>query len=90
VVIGISTDKLEAQQKFTQEQKLNFPLYADTEQKVAKAFGVLMPKNQRLAQRVTFVIDKKGTVRKVYPKVNAAQHPQEVLDYVLENLAKKE
>src|SRR5262245_38620614 len=29
VVIGISTDKVDAQQKFTEKEKLNFPLFAD-------------------------------------------------------------
>ena len=86
MVIGVSTDKLEDQEKFTAKEKLNFPLYADPEQKAARAFGVLMP-NRQMAQRVTFVIDKKGIVRQVYPKVNAAKHPQEVLDYIKENLA---
>jgi peroxiredoxin len=43
-----------------------------------------------LAQRVTFVIDKKGTIRKIFAKVgNAGQHPGEVLAYVKEHLADK-
>jgi peroxiredoxin Q/BCP len=87
VVVGISTDKLDAQQQFTEKEKLNFPLYADAEQKAAKTFGVLGPAG--FAQRVTFVIDKKGIVRKIYRTVNPAQHPDEVLAYVKANLADK-
>jgi peroxiredoxin Q/BCP len=86
VVIGISTDKLDDQQKFTDKEKLNFPLYADAERKVSKAFGALMP-DRPFAGRMTFVIDKKGIVRKIYPKVDAAKHPDEVLNYVKANLA---
>ena len=41
------------------------------------------------ASRVTFVIDKDGTVRKIFRVANAAKHPAEVLDYVKENLAEK-
>lgn len=41
------------------------------------------------AGRQTFVIDKKGVVRKIYPKVDAAKHPDEVLAFVKENLAEK-
>src|SRR5438270_10548177 len=87
VVIGISTDKLEQQQQFTDKEKLNFPLYADPDKKVAKAFGVLQPAGY--AQRATFVIDKKGIVRKIYPKADAGKHPAEVLAYVKEHLADK-
>jgi peroxiredoxin len=38
------------------------------------------------AMRTTFVIDKKGVVRKIYNKVDTGKHPDEVLDYVKENL----
>ena len=87
VVIGISTDKLEDQQKFTDKEKLTFPLMADADKKAAKAFGVLGPNG--FANRVTFVIDKKGTIRKVYEKVDVSKHPDEVLTYVKENLDEK-
>src|SRR5262249_16265318 len=57
VVLGISTDKLEAQEQFTKKEGLNYLLLADSEMKVAKALGVLDEK-RGLARRVTFVIDK--------------------------------
>ena len=88
MVIGISTDKLEQQQKFTEKENLNFPLMADADRKVAKAFGVLAP-NGSYAQRVTFVIDKEGVVRKIYHVKDIKKHPDEVLAYVKENLADK-
>jgi peroxiredoxin Q/BCP len=87
VVIGISTDKLADQQKFAAKEKLNFPLYADAEKEIAKEFGVL---KGPYAQRVTFVIDKKGIVRKIYSQVNLRKHPDEVLAFVKENLAKRD
>ena len=72
------------QQKFTDKEKLNFPLFADSDAKAAKAFGVLKGK---VAGRSTFVIDKKGIVKKVYdPVAKAGDHPEEVLKYVKENL----
>ncbi len=94
MVIGISTDKLEDQVKFTDKENLNFPLYSDAEQKVTKAFGVLIP-GKPFAQRVTFIIDKKGIVQKIYPKVaDARKHPEDVLTevwilFLLETLADK-
>lgn len=38
-VVGVSTDSVEAQHKFRQEQNFPFPLLADTDKKVMKAFG---------------------------------------------------
>jgi thioredoxin-dependent peroxiredoxin len=86
VVIGISTDTLELQQKFTEKEKLTVPLLADADKSVTKAFGVLSDRG--MANRYTFVIDKTGTVRKVYNKVAPKDHPEEVLKYVKENLSK--
>ena len=87
MIIGISTDKLADQQKFTEKEKLNFTLFADSDKKASKSFGVLMPNG--FAQRQTFVIDKKGVVRKIYRVSDIAKHPDEVADYVKENLKDK-
>lgn len=86
VVIGISTDKVEDQLKFTEKESLNFPLFADPEKKVTKAFGVLNKNGN--AMRWTFIIDKEGVVRKIFEKVTPAEHPQEVIDYIKKNLSK--
>jgi peroxiredoxin Q/BCP len=84
VVVGISVDTLDLQQKFTDKNKLNFPLLADDGKTVTKVFGVLGTSG--LATRKTFVIDKQGVLRKVYDKVTPANHPEEVLKYVKEEL----
>jgi peroxiredoxin Q/BCP len=86
VVIGISTDKVEDQQKFTDKEKLTFPLLADSGKEATKAFGALGANG--MASRYTFVIDKQGTIRKVYTKVSPNSHPDEVVKFVKENLAK--
>jgi peroxiredoxin Q/BCP len=87
VVVGISTDRLDDQNKFTEKEGLNFPLLADADKKVAREYGVLGDRG--FAKRATFVIDKQGIVRKIYPSANADKNPQEVLDYVKSNLEKK-
>jgi peroxiredoxin len=52
---------------------------------VAKTFGVLGANG--FAMRQTFVIDKKGVVRKIFSKdVKPGTHPDEVLAFVKENL----
>src|SRR5262249_24290841 len=86
VVIGISVDTLEDQQKFTDKEKLNFPLYADTTKEVTKAYGVLG--SNGLPMRQTFIIDKEGNVRKIFTTVKPQGHPDEVITYIKENLKK--
>jgi peroxiredoxin Q/BCP len=88
VIFGISTDPLDLEQKFTEKENLNFPVLADADKKVAREYGVLN-KTGTFAQRATFVIDKKGIVRKIYPMANAATNPQDVLTYIKEHLADK-
>jgi peroxiredoxin Q/BCP len=80
VVIGISTDKLDAQKQFIDKERLNFPLIADADKKAAHAYGVLS--SGGYAKRFTFVIDKEGTVRKVYDVKDVHKHPHQVLEYV--------
>jgi len=89
VILGISTDKLEDQVKFTDKEKLTYPLLADADKKVTTAFGVLRPAGG-VADRYTFIIDKTGTIRKIVapPATNPLKHPEEVLIYIKENLAK--
>ncbi|MFQ3592994.1 MAG: peroxiredoxin, partial [Gemmataceae bacterium] len=80
VIVGASHDTVELQQKFTDTHKLPFPLLADTEMKVSKAYGTSSGKGN--PARHTFVIDKEGVLRKIYTKVTPAKHPQEVLEFV--------
>ena len=87
MIIGISVDTLEQQQKFTDKEKLPFPLLADNEHKFAKVYGVM---GKAFANRATFVINKGGTIIKIYNPVKSAQgHPEEVLEYVKGAFAKK-
>jgi len=81
VIVGISTDKMAAQEQFVEKNTLPFALFSDVKGEVAKAYGVMG--KGAYANRSTFVIDKKGVLRKAYTKdVNPKKHPQEVLDFV--------
>ena len=73
-MIGFSSDPIELQQKFTDKEKLTFPLLADPEKKLMGALGV--------KGRATWVIDKDGKVAKVFDKVDVRNHPKEVLEFV--------
>src|SRR5206468_3269751 len=54
-VLGVSTDTLETQKKFAESLKTPFPLLADADGTVAKAYGVW--NDAGYASRVTFAID---------------------------------
>jgi peroxiredoxin Q/BCP len=60
-VVGISAQDLESHQKFTSHHGLTVPLLADTDKKVAKAYGVSVPVVG--TRRAVFVVDEEGTVR---------------------------
>src|SRR5438552_10007474 len=70
VVFGISTDTVESHKGFAEKNNLNFPLLADTEGKVASAYGALMP-NGKMANRYTFVIGPDGKIVSIDRNVNA-------------------
>jgi peroxiredoxin Q/BCP len=76
-VIGVSSDDVASHKDFCTREALPFPLLADTDQRIARAFGI----KTRLGfyQRITFLFDAKGTVRKVFDPVKPAAHVPEVL-----------
>ncbi len=78
-VLGISSDNLEMHKKFLERYKLNFPLIADTDNKISKAYGVYNEEKGR-ARRVTFIIDKDGIVRHIIDRVNVDTHAQDVIN----------
>jgi peroxiredoxin Q/BCP len=63
-VLGVSTDSLDTQTKFADSLKTPFPLLADADGAVAKAYGVW--NDEGYASRVTFVIGKDGKVQAVF------------------------
>lgn len=77
VVIGVSTDGIESHERFATNNELSFPLLADTDGEVAKAFGVLKPTG--MAERATFLIGKDGSIAHVWPKVSITGHADDIL-----------
>lgn len=89
VVLGVSTDSLASHQKFRAKHQLPFPLLADEEGKVARAYDVWKEKNMygktsHGIERSTFVIDRQGVVRGVFRRVKVAGHVDEVKALVAE------
>lgn len=88
-VFGISPDPVTEVRTFHEKFHLNFPLLADADHAVCEAYGVW--KDRPLygwgAARTTFVIGKDGKLAKVFEKVNAEGHDQEVLAWLQANPA---
>ena len=86
-VLGVSTQAEESHRKFTEKYKLNFPLLADTDGTVGRAYGTIggpgllskLKSAAGMADRVTFVIDEKGKIAHVIDKPDVANHAEEVL-----------
>ncbi len=77
VVYGISRDSTQSHAKFSQKYDLNFTLLSDPELKAHKAYDVL---EENKTKRSTFLIDKKGYILKVWPKVRVEGHVDEILE----------
>lgn len=80
-MLGASADDAKLQRQFIDKEKLPFPLLCDTDSKLIKALGIESPRG-KMAQRVTFVVGKDGTVKKVFPQVSPKAHAAEVLAFV--------
>lgn len=72
-VVGVSFDNEESHQQFIEKHNLNFPLLADTDGKIADAFGVRVP-NKNVARRVSFLIGKDGRIAHVTDSPQADVH----------------
>lgn len=81
-IIGVSVDDVASHKKFAQKHNLNFTLLADPEKKVTALYGVKSRLMLGKAKRVTFIIDKKGIIRKIYREVDVSIHSQEVLGQI--------
>ena len=87
-VLGISPDSTVKHCRFADKYGLKFRLLADEDREVVKLFGVLgqkkfMGREYIGVNRSSFLIDPKGNIAKIYPKVKPADHPQEVYEDVV-------
>jgi peroxiredoxin Q/BCP len=76
-VIGVSTDGAESHRKFQHDEKLPFPLAADENGSIGKAYGVT--KTVLGYDRVSFLVDGQGRVVRVWSEVDPGVHADEVL-----------
>lgn len=84
VVLGVSVDDEKSHKKFIDKYSLPFTLLADTDKKVVEKYGVwgektFMGRKYMGTSRVTYLIDEKGNILKVFPKVKPSEHIKEIL-----------
>ena len=84
-VIGVSPDREASHKKFAHKYKLPFTLLADPDHSIADAYGVygekkFMGRTYMGVKRITFLIDEKGKIKKVFEKVKPDEHASEVLE----------
>lgn len=84
-VIGVSADNEKSHQKFSSKHKLPFPLIADTDKAIIKAYDVWGRKKFMGLEfdginRTTFIIDENGMVEKIISKVITKNHASQILE----------
>jgi peroxiredoxin Q/BCP len=83
-IVGISRDSVRAHDKFKQKYALPFILASDESGEVCEKYGVWVEKSMygrkyMGIERTTVLIDEKGVIRGVWPKVKIDGHIGEVL-----------
>lgn len=84
VVIGVSPDSVTSHEKFAGKYDLSFPLVSDEKKALVKKYGVwkeksLYGRKYMGVERTTFVIDERGNIAHIFPKVKVDGHVDEVL-----------
>jgi len=83
-LFGASLDSEKSHQKFIDKFSLPFRLLADTDRKLSESFGTygekkFMGRTYMGNNRMTFLIDEKGKIKKIFSKVKPEDHADEVL-----------
>ena len=72
----MSADSVDSHKRFSEKYSLPFTLLSDPERKVINLYGA---NGLIFAKRVSFLINPKGVIEKVYDKVNPENHAEEIL-----------
>ena len=79
-VLGVSTDDETSHKAFCDKYGLTFPLVPDPDKLITREYEVLLDKGY--ANRVTFLVDGSGYIRKIWPQVDPRGHALELLDAI--------
>ncbi len=84
-VLGVSIDTEKSHKKFEEKFQLPFTLVADTDKKIAEAYGVwglkkFMGREFMGVHRTTFLINEKGMIDHIITKVKSKDHTAQILE----------
>ena len=83
-IVGVSFDDVERNATFAKKYDFKFPLLCDVDRKIALAYGACSDAKAQHAERISFLIDEKGTIARVYESVDPRDHPARVLAEILD------
>ena len=83
MILGVSPDDVKSHRKFKEQHQLPYNLLVDEEHRLADACGIwkektLYGRKYMGVERTTVIIDRRGRVAKIFPKVQIDGHVQEV------------
>lgn len=86
-VIGISKDSVKSHVNFAEKYELPFIILSDEELAAIKAYDVWQEKKNygktyMGVERTTYIIDKDGTIEKVYKRAKPDSNAAEILEYI--------
>lgn len=78
-VVGVSKDSVKSHKKFAEKYDLNFPLLADSDGELCRAFGTLNMLG--IVKRSTFIIENREII-KAFNQVKVSGHVEEVIEFL--------
>ena len=84
-VVGVSADDEKSHRKFSEKYSLPFPLIADTEKNIIKAYGAwgekkMYGRSYEGIHRMTFVISGEGKIEKIIDEVKTNDHTRQIFE----------
>jgi peroxiredoxin Q/BCP len=90
VILGVSKDSTKSHLSFINKYNLPFVLLSDGEGKVCELYSVWKTKKMygreyMGIERTTFLINKKGNIIKIFPKVKVEGHVEKIMEQLKQN-----
>ncbi len=84
VILGVSKDSVKSHKKFAEKYQLNFPILSDESLETIKGYDAWGKKKFMGRQydgifRMTYLINPKGAIEKIYEKVNPLTHASDII-----------
>ena len=80
MILGASFDTVQENAGFAAKFSFPYRLLCDTQRVIGMAYGACDGPKEGAAKRISYVIGPDGTVRQAFPKVDAKNHPRDVLE----------